>query len=230
MVKTLRFMLIAFAAMVCNGAWADAYKTLTFPDDGEDGNAIHSYNVTWKAQKGEDTWIISNFNSNEWKDSYIACGTKGESSKATITTGFRIDKKIATVVVTIDEVVTEKVKTIQLLSASDEAFGDVLGSVITESVNAGELQLKFDVEGTGSQLAEGLYYKLVFDCDAADEDGVIRISKIQYFEEGKTPETGIAAIQTSQDNGTVIYNLNGQRLSEMQKGINIVNGKKVFVK
>lgn len=230
MVKTLRFMLIAFAAMVCNGAWADAYKTLTFPDDGEEGNAVYSYDVTWKAQKGEDTWIISNFNTNEWKDgaSYIACGTKGVSSKATVTTGFRIDKKIATVVVTIDEVVPEKVKSIQLLSASDEAFGDILGAVTTESVNAGELQLK--LEGTGSQLVEGLYYKLVFDCDAADEDGVIRISKIQYFEEGNTPETGIAAIQTLQDNGTVIYNLNGQRLSEMQKGINIVNGKKVFVK
>ena len=34
----------------------------------------------------------------------------------------------------------------------------------------------------------------------------------------------------SDDSNTVIYNLNGIRLSKPQKGINIINGKKVWVK
>ena len=45
-------------------------------------------------------------------------------------------------------------------------------------------------------------------------------------------ETAIECIdnvQTAKGNG-VIYNLAGQRLSKMQKGVNIVNGKKIFVK
>ena len=45
-------------------------------------------------------------------------------------------------------------------------------------------------------------------------------------------ETAIECIdnvQTTKGND-VIYNLAGQRLSKMQKGVNIVNGKKIFVK
>jgi hypothetical protein len=34
--------------------------------------------------------------------------------------------------------------------------------------------------------------------------------------------------QSSMVNGQSIYNLAGQRLNKMQKGINIVNGKKIL--
>ena len=40
--------------------------------------------------------------------------------------------------------------------------------------------------------------------------------------------TGIMAIENAQTTDGAIYNLAGQRLSKMQKGINIVNGKKVL--
>lgn len=46
-------------------------------------------------------------------------------------------------------------------------------------------------------------------------------------------ETGVKAIDNGQltiDSDAVIFNLNGQRMSKMQRGINIVNGKKVLVK
>ncbi len=48
-----------------------------------------------------------------------------------------------------------------------------------------------------------------------------------YSLNGQT--SGIGAI-TADGGNKVIYNLNGQRLQKMQKGINIVNGKKVIVK
>lgn len=48
-----------------------------------------------------------------------------------------------------------------------------------------------------------------------------------YSLNGKT--SGISSI-TADNVEKVIYNLNGQRLQKMQKGINIVNGKKVIVK
>ena len=42
--------------------------------------------------------------------------------------------------------------------------------------------------------------------------------------------TGIKAIENTQSKNTTIYDLNGVRLSEPKKGINIINGKKVVIK
>ena len=45
--------------------------------------------------------------------------------------------------------------------------------------------------------------------------------------------TGIEAVKTAEGadlENAVIYNLNGQRIDKAQKGINIVNGKKVIIK
>ena len=41
-------------------------------------------------------------------------------------------------------------------------------------------------------------------------------------------ETGISTLATEQQNGEAVYNLAGQRLQKMQKGINIVGGKKIL--
>ena len=46
---------------------------------------------------------------------------------------------------------------------------------------------------------------------------------------GGTP-SGIESVVVSGDKSAPIYNLRGQRLSAPQKGINIINGKKVVVK
>ena len=57
--------------------------------------------------------------------------------------------------------------------------------------------------------------------------------QIVIFEDGKyaNPD-GIKEVngQWTMVNGQSIYNLAGQRLSKMQKGINIIEGKKLFVK
>ena len=49
-----------------------------------------------------------------------------------------------------------------------------------------------------------------------------------FIEEGNP--TGINAVENPQNNNTTIYNLNGVRLPEPKKGINIVNSKKVLMK
>ena len=48
--------------------------------------------------------------------------------------------------------------------------------------------------------------------------------------EFETETTGIEVIYNKVETKSVIYNLQGQRLSTLQKGLNIVNGKKVYVK
>ena len=42
--------------------------------------------------------------------------------------------------------------------------------------------------------------------------------------------TGVESIDSKQQTTEEIYNLAGQRLGKTQKGINIVNGRKVLVK
>ena len=49
-----------------------------------------------------------------------------------------------------------------------------------------------------------------------------------FIEEGNP--TGINAVENPQNKKNTIYNLNGVRLPEPKKGINIVNGKKVVMK
>ena len=49
-----------------------------------------------------------------------------------------------------------------------------------------------------------------------------------FIEEGNP--AGINVVKNPQDSNTTIYDLNGVRLPEPKKGINIVNGKKVIVK
>ena len=49
--------------------------------------------------------------------------------------------------------------------------------------------------------------------------------KVYFFEE---EATGIKGLNDLKDSNVVIFNLAGQRLSKMQKGVNIVNGKKTL--
>jgi hypothetical protein len=49
-----------------------------------------------------------------------------------------------------------------------------------------------------------------------------------FIEEG-TP-TGIKVIENTQKKNATVYDLNGVRLSEPKKGINIINGQKVVMK
>lgn len=52
---------------------------------------------------------------------------------------------------------------------------------------------------------------------------------VRMFVDGEETETGIENVNVSDnDNQAVIYNVAGQRVSKLQKGINIVNGKKVL--
>ena len=46
----------------------------------------------------------------------------------------------------------------------------------------------------------------------------------------KPDATRVNVIRNSEDNKVVVYNLNGVRLSEPQKGVNIINGKKYVKK
>ena len=180
MKKLLLSLLVALAAAVSNDVMAQAYKTLSFPDDSAAVNKVGAYNKTWQAVVGTDVWTIANFNNNSWNNdwTYIKCGSKKSASVASIRTDFAIDKAIANVVVTIDVLKnTDKIKSVKLQVAADTSFNSVEQVIAAEELAEGNLTFTIPTP------AANKYYKLVFNTEVA-ANGMIQISKVTYNEPG----------------------------------------------
>ena len=79
---------------------------------------------------------------------------------------------------------------------------------------------------TSGELAAGKAY---LQLPTASVTGV-KALKVILDDEGDDDATGIKTLSDSPLKGENIFNLAGQRLNKAQKGINIINGKKVFIK
>lgn len=180
MKKLLLSLLVALAAAVSNDVMAQAYKTLSFPDDNAAANKVSAYNVTWQAVVGTDVWTIANFNNNKWDNwTYIKCGSKKFDSVASIRTDFAIDKAIANVVVTIDALKeTDKINSVKLQVAADTSFNTVEQEIAAEKLAVGNLIFTIPTP------AANKYYKVVFDMAKASSNGIVQISKVMYNEAG----------------------------------------------
>lgn len=183
--KILRLTFVTLLALVSNMMLAnEAYKTLTFPDDNKADNKVSSYAKTWTAKIGDFSWEIANFNNYNWNNwTYIKCGSKNGASTASIATSSAMDKAIGIVLVTIDKITAANVNSISLEVASDAAFSHVKETVKAEKLEKGDMQFKV------SAPAANLYYKLVFDCSQGSSNGLVQVSKVAYYEQGKTPTT-----------------------------------------
>ena len=180
MKKLLLSLLVALAAAVSNDVMAQAYKTLSFPDDSAAVNKVGAYNKTWQAVVGTDVWTIANFNNNSWNNwTYIKCGSKNFVSVASIRTDFAIDKAIANVVVTIDALKdTAKINSVKLQVAADTSFNTVEQEIAAEELAVGNLIFTIPTP------AANKYYKVVFDMAKASSNGIVQISKVMYNEAG----------------------------------------------
>lgn len=178
--KILRYSFSLVLALVASVTFAaEPYKVLTFPNEG--GKSINGYKQTWKATIGDDTWTIENFNTyqNQW--TYIKCGSKKFASVAAITSP-AIDKPISYVVVTIDAVTNAKeVNSIKLQVSSDETFSTVSEEVPASNIAAGDLVFKT------TKAEANDYYKVVFDCQKGSNNGLVQVSKVEYYKEGDAP-------------------------------------------
>ena len=173
MKKLLLSLLVALAAAVSNDVMAQAYKTLSFPDDNATANKIGSYDKTWQAVVGTDVWTIANFNNNSWNNdwTYIKCGSKKFASVASIRTDFAIDKAIANVVVTIDALKdTANINSVKLQVAADTSFNTVEQEIAAEELAVGNLIFTIPTP------AANKYYKVVFDMAKASSNGIVQIS------------------------------------------------------
>ncbi len=190
MKQYLRFTLLLLMTLVIGGgkmfAEDTAYKTLTFSADYCEKS--QSYTGTWKATIGSDAWSIYAFNNSNNSWSYIKCGRKNYASVAYIRNANTFDKAISKIVVTIDKITKNNVKSIYLLVCSDADCKNAVDTVKLADLAAGDKEFSIS---TQNQSASN-YYNLVFDCNAGSSNGLIQVSKVAYYaaaDDGRTATT-----------------------------------------
>lgn len=195
MTKHLRLIMLSLLAMICMGGYSQSetvFKTLSFPDDNQSTNGLQNYTETWTAKIGSDTWAIEKFNNNRWQNSwkYIKCGSKKAATIASIATENAFDAPISKVVVSYGKVsATDKLNKYYLQIASDAAFTKDVVTIDGKLKNSSD---PFDYTFTIPTPVKGRYFKLVYDIQQTDGNGIIQVNKVEYWqkaESGKTATT-----------------------------------------
>lgn len=180
MIKDLRYSLVVLFALISSLSFADAYKTLTFPEGNSE--EISSYTATWTVTLDNFTWTIENFNNNKNQWAYVKCGRKNAESIGYITNSTVMDQAIGSVVVTIDALTASKVNSISLTVASDNEFANVVEKIEAKEIAKGDMTFKV------TKPTANCYYKLTFDCQSGSSNGLVQVSKVSYYKEGDEPQ------------------------------------------
>ena len=214
------FMLLALIVGATTNAWADeeVYQTALF-GSSYNSKGVSSYTDTWTATNNGFTVSLTNFNNNNNNWNYVKCGRKNTESVGTITTAAAIDQAITKVDVTIDAITAAKVNSIQLYTSSDGSTWSLAGSY-SKATGAKSVSL--------ASPAENLFYKIEFDCDAGSANGLVTVSKVEFYHNAGggditptcvtptfTPEEGTylgaqeVTISTTTDDATIYYTIDG---------------------
>lgn len=191
------FMMRVMLAVAIVGSWGIAEgqdvvcKELTFPDDNNASNHVNGYTSTWTAQIGtDDEWTISNFNNNSWNNNwtYIRAGRKNNTSVATIETSSTYPEVVNKVDITIDAITDNKINSIKLYTSSDGSTWTEAGSY-SKAHGTQSVSLRFP--------AANLYYKIEFDCAKGNSNGLITVSKVEYYARKYDVTWSINGVQSS---------------------------------
>lgn len=173
---------------VASFAVESAYKTALFGPDYNSEN-VSAYDKSWSATNDGFTVDIVNANNNNGKWDYIKIGRKNVASTGTITTKAAIDKAITKVALTIDAITANNITSITLKTKT--ASGDW--------TNAGTFTAAKGVQEVAlSTPTENLYYQIEVICTGGSSNGLIQISKVEYFIAIEDiPATSITLSETS---------------------------------
>ena len=135
---------------------------------------VNSYTETWSVTCDNIAWTMKNFNNynNGWD--YVKAGSKNNASVAEIITDSTMVDAITKVVVTVDKVTASSVNSFKLIVASDANFEKVIETV-SLNIKAGE-----NTFSCTTPMAK-CYYKIVIDCKKASSNGIVQISKLEYY-------------------------------------------------
>ncbi|MBQ6187086.1 MAG: chitobiase/beta-hexosaminidase C-terminal domain-containing protein [Prevotella sp.] len=194
MIKKLRYLFTLLFLVIASVTWAEGdevYKTALFGTN-YNSQGVSSYTATWTATNGGFTVSLTNFNNNNNGWSFVKCGRKNNASVATITTSEPIDKAITKVVVTIDAITASNVNSIKLYTSSDNSTWTEAGS-FSKATGAQTVSL--------ASPTEDLYYKIEFDCASGSSNGLVTVSKVEYYYN----PSGSVAPSISADDVSIAY-------------------------
>ena len=137
---------------------------------------VSGYTDTYTTIKTTDPFVLTltNFNNNNLAWDYVRCGRKSDASVASISTG-AMTQNITKVVVTVDSVLDASKVSVKLVVASDANFSTVVEEV-AGTLATGEMSFNVTTP------AAGLYYKVVFDCQAhGTKNGIVQVSAVELF-------------------------------------------------
>ncbi len=176
------------------------YKLARFGNGYNDGNS--SYTDSFDATNGTFVVTATNFNNNNngWTngDGYgqIKCGRKNNTSTASIATKAAIDDAITNVSISIDAITASKINSIKLFTSSNNSTWNEKGSY-TKSTGLQSVEL--------NNPTANLYYKIVFDCASGSSNGLVTISKVEYYHnEAPTPSVSLDEITNASATVTAI--------------------------
>lgn len=135
---------------------------------------VNNYTNTWSVTCDNVTWTMKNFNNNNNGWPYVRAGSKNNASVAEIITDSTMVDAITKVVVTVDKVTASSVNSFKLIVASDENFENVIETV-NLTIKTGE-----NTFSCATPMAK-CYYKIVIDCKKASSNGIVQISKLEYY-------------------------------------------------
>ena len=135
---------------------------------------VNNYTNTWSVTCDNVTWTMKNFNNNNNGWPYVRAGSKNNASVAEIITDSTMVDAITKVVVTVDKVTASSVNSFKLIVASDANFEKVIETV-SLNIKAGE-----NTFSCTTPMAK-CYYKIVIDCKKASSNGIVQISKLEYY-------------------------------------------------
>lgn len=161
--------------------WAEdvVYKTALF-GSGYNSKSVSGYTESWSSTNGDFTVNLTNFNNNNNGWNYVKCGRKNNASVGSITTS-SIDKAITKVNVTVDACTVSKVNSFTLYVASNLEFTADLQTIPVIISNGVKTF-------TVTTPTANCYYKLVVDCASGSSNGLVTISKVEYYKaEDATP-------------------------------------------
>ncbi len=191
----------------------EVYSTCLF---GGSHGTNNNYTSTWTATNGNFSWSVENGNTNGANWSYVKFGRKNTESVGAITTASAYSDAITKVELTIDAITAAKINSIKLYSSSNNSSWTEID--------------EFD-KATGTQTvsitspAANLYYRIEFDCASGSSNGLVSVSKVEYYYNasgtptvatptfspaaGTYSETQNVTISCATTDATIYYTTNG---------------------
>ena len=213
-------MLAAFLMLMTNFVWGqtrteEVYSTCLF-GASYNSQAVSGYTATWSTTNGGFTWNIANGNNNNNNWAYVKFGRKNNASVGTITTSAAYSVAVTKVDLTIDAITAAKINSMKLYTSSN-------GTSWNEAGEFGKATGVQTVTLTSPTL--NLYYKIEFDCASGSSNGLVTVSKVEFYKESGgqqsvatptfSPEAGSytttqnVTISCTTDGATIHYTVDG---------------------